>query len=88
MLARTQERGRADDLRRQQEILLDAVAEGICGLDRQGKVTFANPAAARLLGAPVDALIDKPVHELLARSSRRRTAPAERIARCAPRHLK
>ncbi len=65
LLARTQEHGRAEELSRQQEILLDAVADGICGLDRQGKVTFANPAAARLLGAPVDALIGKPVHELL-----------------------
>lgn len=65
LLARTQERGRAEELSRQQEVLLDAVAEGICGLDRQGKVTFANPAAARLLGAPVDALIGKPVHDLL-----------------------
>ncbi len=51
MLARTQESGRADELSRQQEILLDAVADGICGLDRKGKVSFANPAAARLLGA-------------------------------------
>ena len=65
LLARTQERGRAEELSRQQEVLLDAVAEGICGLDRQGKVTFANPAAARLLGAPVDALAGKPVHDLL-----------------------
>ena len=65
LLARTQEHGRAEELSRQQEILLDAVAEGICGLDRQGKVTFANPAAARLLGAPVDALAGKPLHELL-----------------------
>jgi PAS domain-containing protein len=73
LLARTQERGRADELSRQQEILLDAVADGICGLDRQGRVTFANPAAARLLGAPVDALIGKPVHELL-----HEAAPADR----------
>ena len=65
LLARTQERGRTEELSRQQEVLLDAVAEGVCGLDRQGKVTFANPAAARLLGAPVDALIDQPVHDLL-----------------------
>jgi PAS domain S-box-containing protein len=65
LLARTQERGRAEELSRQQEVLLDAVAEGICGLDRQGKVTFANPAAARLLGAPADALIGRPVHDLL-----------------------
>jgi PAS domain S-box-containing protein len=65
LLARTQERGRAEELSRQQEVLLDAVADGICGLDRQGKVTFANPASGRLLGAPADALIGNPVHELL-----------------------
>ena len=65
LLARTQEHGRAEELSRQQEVLLDAVADGICGLDRQGKVTFANPSAGRLLGAPVDALIGKPMHELL-----------------------
>lgn len=65
ILARSQERGRADDLRRQQEILLDAVTDGICGLDREGKVRFANPAAGRLLGAPPDSLTGKALHELL-----------------------
>jgi PAS domain S-box-containing protein len=65
ILARSQESGRADELGRQQEILLDSVADGICGLDRQGKVAFANSAAARLLGAPVNALIGKPSHEIL-----------------------
>ncbi len=65
MLARTQERGRADDLRRQQEILLDAVSDGICGLDREGKVRFANPAAWRLLGAKAESLTGRPLHDLL-----------------------
>ncbi len=65
MLARTQERGQTDDLRRQQEILLDSVTDGICGLDRNGNVSFANPAAARLLGAPADTLTGIQVHELL-----------------------
>jgi PAS domain S-box-containing protein len=65
LLARTQESGRVDDLRRQQEILMDAVTDGICGLDREGHVRFANPAAWRLLGAPSDALAGKPLHELL-----------------------
>ena len=65
MLARTHERERAEELSRQQEILLDSVADGICGVDRHGLVSFANPAAARLLGAPVASLIGKPVHELL-----------------------
>ena len=65
LLARSQERGRADELSRQQEILLDSVTDGICGLDRNGKVSFANAAAARLLGGLADSLIGKPAHEIL-----------------------
>ncbi len=65
MLARSRERGRADELTRQQEILLDSVADGICGVDRHGMVSFANPAAGRLLGAPSAGLTGKPVHHLL-----------------------
>ena len=65
MLARSQERGRADELTRQQKILLDSVADGICGIDRNGLIGFANPAAARLLGASPQALTGKGVHELL-----------------------
>jgi len=65
MLARSRERGRADELTRQQEILLDSVADGICGVDRHGLVSFANPAAGRLLGTPAAGLTGRPVHELL-----------------------
>ncbi len=65
MLARSQERGRADELTRQQKILLDSVADGICGVDPHGLVSFANPAAARLLGALPETLTGKGVHELL-----------------------
>ena len=65
MLARSQERGRAEGLYRQQQILLDSVADGICGVDGEGMVTFANPAAARLLGASPTSLIGKTVHELM-----------------------
>ncbi len=70
MLARSRERGRADELYRQQEILLDSVADGICGIDRHGMVSFANPAAGRLLGAPAAKLTGKPVHDLLHGSAR------------------
>jgi PAS domain S-box-containing protein len=65
MLARSQERGRAEVLYRQQEILLDAVADGICGVDRHGLISFANPAAARLLGAPAASLTGRQVHDVL-----------------------
>jgi PAS domain S-box-containing protein len=65
MMARSHEQGRAEELSRQQEILLDSVADGICGADRHGMVSFANPAAARLLGAAAANLTGKPVHDLL-----------------------
>jgi len=73
MLARTQERGRAEELYRQQEILLDSVTDGICGVDRRGLISFANPAAGRLLGADAATLAGRPFHDLLHGS-----APANR----------
>jgi PAS domain S-box-containing protein len=80
MLARSRERGRADELYRQQEILLDSVADGICGIDRHGMVSFANPAAARLLGAPVARLTGKPIHELLHGAAPRNSSCGEDCA--------
>ncbi len=65
MLAQTRERERAEELSRQQKILLHSVADGICGVDRNGLVRFANPAATRMMGAPAASLIGKSVHELL-----------------------
>jgi PAS domain S-box-containing protein len=65
MLARSREQGRAEELYRQQEILLDSVADGICGVDRRGIITFANPAAARLLGASQASLTGRLVHDML-----------------------
>ena len=80
MLARSRERGRADELYRQQEILLDSVADGICGVDRHGMVSFANPAAGRLLGAPASRLTGKRVHELLHGSARGKNMCSEDCA--------
>jgi PAS domain S-box-containing protein len=65
MLARSEEQGRAEKLFRQQQILLDSVADGICGLDGKGQVSFANPAAAHLLGAEASSLAGRQAHELL-----------------------
>jgi PAS domain S-box-containing protein len=65
MLARSHERGRAEELYRQQEVLLDSVADGICGVDRNGMVSFANPAAGRLLGAAATSLTGRSIHDVL-----------------------
>jgi PAS domain S-box-containing protein len=65
MLAGSKDRSRVERLYRQQEILLASVADGICGLDRSGLISFANPAAARMLGVEASSLIGMPAHKLL-----------------------
>ena len=82
MLARSHEQGRAEELYRQQEILLDSVADGICGVDRNGMVSFANPAAARLLGASASR---SPAsrYTICCMAQRPPTANAPRIVPCA-----
>ncbi len=52
-------------IRAQAELILHAAGEGIYGVDRHGNTTFVNPAAARMLGGKVDALIGRPLHALL-----------------------
>lgn len=39
-----------DQMRRQYELLLDSIAEGVHGIDLSGAITFENPAAAAMLG--------------------------------------
>ncbi|MCH7998066.1 MAG: EAL domain-containing protein [Chloroflexi bacterium] len=52
-------------LSRQNELLLNSAGEGIYGLDLEGKTTFVNPAAARMIGWEVEELIGKPQHDIL-----------------------
>lgn len=52
-------------LRWQNELILNAAGEGIYGLDTQGNTTFANPAAARMIGYEPAELIGKPQHDVL-----------------------
>jgi PAS domain-containing protein len=42
---------------RHNRLLLDAVGEGIYGLDLEGRVTFSNPAACQILGYGADELL-------------------------------
>lgn len=50
---------------RQNELILDAAAEGIYGLDPQGYTLFLNPAAARMLGRTPDDVIGRPFEAVL-----------------------
>ena len=46
-------------------LLLDSATEGIFGLGLDGRVTFVNPAAARMLGYDVEELVGEAVHPMV-----------------------
>ncbi len=52
-------------VRRQQQLILAAVDDGIFGMDLDGRFTFVNPAAARMLGYSPEQLIGKLTHETI-----------------------
>ena len=56
---------RLEEFRRLNELILGAAGEGIYGLDCDGLTTFVNPAAAEVLGWPVEELIGRPMHAIL-----------------------
>ena len=49
----------------QNRLILESAGEGIYGLDLEGKTTFVNPAAARMLGYEADELVGRSMHELV-----------------------
>lgn len=60
-------RKRTADLRqmsRETEVLLSSVADGIYGVDVDGRVTFVNPSGAEMLGYAVDALAGRQAHDV------------------------
>ena len=46
-------------LQRQYELILNAAGEGICGVEPNGKITFVNPTAAKLLGLDVTKMVGR-----------------------------
>ncbi len=46
-------------------LLLESATEGIFGVDRDGRVSFVNPAAARMLGYEVDELVGEAMHPMV-----------------------
>jgi diguanylate cyclase (GGDEF)-like protein/PAS domain S-box-containing protein len=47
------------------QVLLSSAGEGIYGVGLDGRTTFVNPAAARMLGWEPDELVGRPVHEVV-----------------------
>lgn len=53
-----------EQLQSETTLILNAVGEGIHGLDTEGRIVFANPAAARLLGWTCEEMLGQFAHEL------------------------
>ncbi len=65
LLERQQAKDSLKRLSRQNELILNSAGEGIYGLNLQGKTTFVNPAAARILGHEVEHLTEKFIHAIV-----------------------
>lgn len=52
-------------LRRQYQLILNSVGEGVYGLDLEGNVTFVNPAAAAMIDWDIEDLIGQSMHRVL-----------------------
>ena len=53
------------DIERENQLLLRAVGEGIYGVNANGKTTFVNPAAERMLGWQADELVGRDIHSMI-----------------------
>jgi two-component system, sensor histidine kinase and response regulator len=63
---RTQELlGRLEASEERSRLILESSAEGIFGTDTDGRITFVNPAACRMVGFAEEELIGQPSHEVL-----------------------
>jgi two-component system sensor histidine kinase VicK len=50
---------------RQRELILESVGDGIYGIDLEGRLTFINAAAARMLGYEPEELTGREIHEVI-----------------------
>lgn len=60
--ARRQAQQALDQLRRQSELILNSISDGVHGIDLEGNFIFENPAAAEMLGWLPTKLIGRPAH--------------------------
>jgi len=58
VLDRTEAEKALERVTRRYELILESTGEGICGINRRGIITFANPAAARMLGYSVAEMVN------------------------------
>ncbi|MGY6276893.1 transporter substrate-binding domain-containing protein [Methylomonas sp. MgM2] len=54
-------------IERRADLVLEAVTQGIMGIDTDGLVTFVNGAAAAMLGYEVDEIVGRQIHKMIRR---------------------
>lgn len=57
-------RQEVEALTRNYEMILDAAANGICGVDAAERISFANPAALKMLGYEAEEVFERPYREI------------------------
>ncbi|KWT85549.1 ATP-binding protein [Candidatus Magnetominusculus xianensis] len=65
IIARRSTEEALEKLKRQQELILNSAGEGIFGLDRNGLISFVNPAAAKMIGWDPEELLGKKQHDVI-----------------------
>ena len=70
LTARVQAEVALAQLNQRHKLILDSAGEGIYGIDLQGRTTFVNPAAARMLGWAVEELIGQPIQDIVCHTMR------------------
>lgn len=53
------------DIERENQLILRAAGEGIYGVNAEGKTTFVNPAAERMLGWKAEEIVGRDMHSLV-----------------------
>jgi PAS domain S-box-containing protein len=53
------------DIERENQLILRAAGEGIYGVNSEGKTTFVNPAAERMLGWSAEELVGRDIHSIV-----------------------
>jgi diguanylate cyclase (GGDEF)-like protein/PAS domain S-box-containing protein len=77
-----QARQRLELANRQNEALLNSAADGIYGVDLEGRVTFVNPAAEALTGYKAEATLGRRMHDLVHHTREDGTANPFEDCRC------
>jgi len=58
----TEQREQLKDSEERSRLILESTADGLFGTDKEGRITFVNPAACQMLGFTQDELLGQPSH--------------------------